>query len=194
MLHKLKEPDWNAPLDLDSVVDAVPEHMTVKGMSINAIGAALRSMGKTAPVIPQQVAFKDCSQREMVRWLVLATREGLPHLPPREALRRLGVAHLSGLQETLIMRVLLAGLGSSLGIQAAARALPRVYRAVTSHERVEVLVNETGKLRLHYRDTYTFAHSFQVGTLLGGFEVFKLKPAVATAEVSVSEAVVEFSW
>lgn len=190
----LQEPDWNAPLDMDAVVAAVPDHMTVKGMSITAIGDALVALGKPVGNLPRCVAFKDYPQKEMVRCLVVAAREGFPGVPPRMALRRIGGAHLSSLKETMIMRVMLAGLGSSLGIQGAAKILPRIYRVASSHEEVAVPINEARRLRLQYKNAFTFPHSFQVGVIEGGLGVFNVRPRILVQEMGMSECVVEFSW
>ncbi|MBI5497046.1 MAG: DUF2378 family protein [Deltaproteobacteria bacterium] len=190
---RFPSPDWQAPLDLDAQVAAVPPSHTVRGMSINGVLDAMAAMGRPLRDQPRRVAFKDHPQAEMVAVLVQAAR-ALPDLPPREALRRVGQAHLEKLQENMVMRVMFAGLGQSLGVQAAAALLPRAYRAASSHEQVEVLANEPRRLMLRYRDCYSFADCFQVGVLEGGLRNFKVTPRLGVRVVSRAETELELAW
>jgi uncharacterized protein (TIGR02265 family) len=165
-------------------------------MSFSGILEALQEMGKPLPGPPTYVGFKDYPEQEFVALLARAARESLGHLPPREALRRLGFYQLGKLKENLVFRVLFAGLWQTQSISAAAKIIPKAYAAAAAakHEEWTLKANEPRRILLGMRNVWSFPESFQVGLMEGALHTFGLSAQAGVRLTSLCDAELEFVW
>ena len=187
--------DWDAPLDVDAQVQAIPLDRVIKGMSFNAVLDAVARQGREPLAMRRAPGFKDLPMRDFLALLVTAQRTAYPDMPPRRALRAIGHDHFRGLLDTMIFRVIFAGIGNAFGVERALRLAPRAYNVPAKHERVSILEVEEGHMVLSYDDVWAFPDCFHIGIVEGALEVLgAVTDGVRVRRRGVAAVDLEFRW
>jgi uncharacterized protein (TIGR02265 family) len=192
-----RPPDWDAPLDTEERLKAVPADGVTRGWVLQSVLDAARREGVELPGKASYGRFRDYPLREYVELLVSASELVRPEQPPRRTLFELGRGVFPGFASTLTGRVALRALG---GIAEPARAgielMSRLYR-VTSKGRSAAELLEMGDSFAVIRLTgvWTFPDSYHLGVFVGaGQGVFGLEPSILVRTTSLCDCELLLSW
>jgi uncharacterized protein (TIGR02265 family) len=193
----LVAPPWDAPLDTDSYIRAIPEAALIKGMYPGAIAAEGKRRGVKLPhAADKYLPFYEYPLRDHMSLVCEAASAFFPELGKRQALRKLGRAAVNAFTQTTFGKAVLGGLTQP---QTVARALSTLVRAYgTSLSRptphVEVAANGDGACYLRLRDAWLLLDSHQVGIIEGYCRVCGVRAEVRVAVESPSSADFHVSW
>jgi uncharacterized protein (TIGR02265 family) len=186
--------DLDAPLDRGKLLAIIPVEPVLKGMFFqNLRDRCVRAGFVPRNALPSYVAFRDYRIRDYAE-LMLDTAAGcFPKLTLRRALYEVGHSQFDVFAKSLTGRVMLAGL---LGGSPArmARVVSKIYQAIHSHARVEVLDSSDEHMVLRYTDLWCFLDCNEVGTMIGAVEAFGYRGTVKIATRGAAAADVWIRW
>ncbi len=186
------EPPWDAPLDVDALVSAIPTDATLTGTFLGAVAEELRRNGLSLPSMRERyTGFKPYPLREHAQLLVEASRALWPDQPLRAGLRRLGRRAPNALLSSLVGRVMLASVEGPMSfLQAMAKAYPIHMKPCE----VEVVELGPTKAALRVRRVYTFLDSHHVGVFEGALKQGGAKGTVRIHAYGATDADVLCDW
>jgi uncharacterized protein (TIGR02265 family) len=186
------EPDWNAPLNLETYLAGIPATATIKGVFPAAVAAAAARRGvKLTNVRPRYHAFVEVPLREYVPMLVQASAGLYPSLPPRQALRKLGRASYDAFATSMFGRVLLTGIvDMKSGLQMVSKGVSIVTPAAQS----KILEITDNRALVEMSTTYTFLDSHHVGVFEKVASTVKSRVLVRLALRTPYDGQVEITW
>jgi uncharacterized protein (TIGR02265 family) len=186
------EPDWSAPLDVESFVAGIPATAMVKGVFPAAVAAAARRRGlRLVNVRPRYHAFVEVPLREYVPMLVQASAGLYPTLTPRQALRKLGRASYDAFATSMFGRVLLSGIvDMKSGLQMVSKGLSIVTPAASS----KVIEMTDGRALMDLSAAYTFIDSHHVGVFEKVASTVKTRVTVRVSLRTPYDGQVEVTW
>ena len=190
------DPDWDAPLDVDAHLAAVPPAAMTKGMFFSRILDDYRERYITAPTSERYVGFKDYPLRDWMELAVSAARDLWPQKPLREGLRRVGQRAYVTFTASFIGRVLFGVLGNNF--ESVVRISPRAYELALTLARAEVIEagagSSAGSSILWLRNVYNFIDCYHVGVVEGAVRACNRSGRVRLRPVSLSEAYFLLEW
>jgi uncharacterized protein (TIGR02265 family) len=159
------EPPWDAPLDPDAVIRAVPRDASMTGVFLGAVAAEAASRGLTlASARPRYTAFQRYPLREHCQLLVELSRAGYPAVPIRQALRKLGRGAPHALVASSVGRVVFA---SAEGPVEIIRAMARSYALHMNPCDVEVEPHGDAAAIVRMSQIHNFLDCHNVGVFEG---------------------------
>ncbi|MFO0548594.1 MAG: DUF2378 family protein [Polyangiaceae bacterium] len=185
------EPDLAAGLDVAGHLQRVPRDAIVKGLFLQgAIHTATRARGNPPPVAHVS-KFASYPAQEAADIIARCASHGFPKLPPREALRRVGLDAYPTLLESSAGKVLVALTG--LDWSMAVDLLPKAY-ALAGSARVRTVSREAGRAIIELRSLWTFVDCYHVGVFQGGMKAFGVQGTVAVRPIGPADADFELRW
>ena len=176
LLDDFVEPDWNALLDPEPTIRAIPESATVAGMYLSPVAKAATALGKKLPSARENYpVFKFFPMREHVRLLVEACSVVYPELTLRRGLRKLGRGAPGALLQSTLGRVTV---GSASGVVDVLTAMSNTYPVNLPSCQVRVAESSAHHLVVSFRNIYYFLDSHHVGVLEGAMRHAGKKPHV----------------
>jgi uncharacterized protein (TIGR02265 family) len=164
--HQFSEPDWTAPLDTASAIQAIPTTSTVSGMFLEALLVAARK--NRVPVSaqwPSQFAtFRFYPLRDHGRLLAELAPLMLPDLPIRQALRVMGRTAPGVLLGSTVGKVVL---GSVEGVHDILDTVTRTFPINLKPSTAEIVDRGDNHALVRLTDVYLFMDCHQVGVLEG---------------------------
>ena len=164
-LEMFREPPWDAPLNPEAAIAAMPESATISGMFLAPLLAEAKRRGVALPSARERyVPFTFYPLREHSRLLVETCERFHADRPLRQALRRLGRGAPQALVASTLGRVVL---GSVQGVHAVVEAMAKAYPLNARPSRVEVLPVGEGKAVVRLEEVHYFLDSHHVGAFEG---------------------------
>lgn len=160
-MQAFEDVDWNAPLDVNAVLRAVPGDATIRGFLTSKLVHQVKKRGVTLGRA-RYVDFRSYPLREHIEILAQAAPLLHPHVPPREALRRMGMGALPAFGETTAGRVLLSLSAESKG-ERAFGLLTRGYAMTRSLGGATLREIESNRAVVELRDIHDFPDAVHVG-------------------------------
>jgi uncharacterized protein (TIGR02265 family) len=160
-------PDWDAPLNVDASLRAVPDGATVKGMFLQRLLDDAAAKGVAPAGRGPYRAFKDYPLRELLEIEVELAPRLFPAVALREGLRRLGWTAYPTLVSSLIGRIIFGVLGDDL--PAIFRTAMKGYKVSISVGSASVIEVGSNHAVIRLQEMYNFADSYQVGVFEGVF-------------------------
>lgn len=162
------EPAWNAPLDAERALAAIPESATIAGMFFLALadGAERRQVSLDLPR-PRYLPFGFYPTREFAPLLLRAASAFYPQASLRQGLRRIGTAGPAAFLGSTLGRVTL---GASEGVQATVSAIAKTYGINTRPSRCAVTEVAPRRIVVSLDDVHYFFDSHHVGVFEGTLE------------------------
>jgi uncharacterized protein (TIGR02265 family) len=192
-----RPPDWEAPLDLEERLAALPEDAVTRGWVLQSVLDAARREGVTLGGKPSYGRFREYALRDYLELLVLASGEVRPEEAPRRTLFELGRGVFPAFASTLTGRVALRALGGGDDpARAGIELMSRLY-SVTSRGRstAELLEIGEGFAVIRLRWVRSFPDSYHVGVFTGAaLGVFSLEPSILVRSTSLCDAELLLSW
>jgi uncharacterized protein (TIGR02265 family) len=192
-----RPPDWDAPLDLDERLAALPENSVTRGWVLQSVLDAARREGVELPGKPRYGRFRQYALSEYLNLLATAANRVRPGDSPKKTLFELGRGVFPAFAATLTGRIALRALGSGVEpARASIELMSRLY-SVTSMGRsnAELLELGEGFSVIRLRGVWTFPDSYHVGVFTGAaLGVFELEPSILVRSTSLCDAELLISW
>jgi uncharacterized protein (TIGR02265 family) len=185
-------PDWDAPLDVEGHVEAIPAAAMVKGMYPAAVVEAARVRGITLPSARgRYLAFQDVPQREYVALLVETARAFFPSATLRTGLRKLGRSTHDVFAQSVIGRVVLS---TADDLPGALGATAKAYSISIPPACAEVRELEHRRALLSFTGVYNFLDCHHVGVLEGVAYACGVSVVARLRLESPSAGDIELTW
>jgi uncharacterized protein (TIGR02265 family) len=191
------EPSWDAPLDVEGYLRAVPPTAMIKGFFGATVVAAAKQRGITlAGAAEKYIPFKEYPLSQHNRLLVEAASTFWPDITLRQGLRKIGRAAVGSLLETTFGKALLGGLTQPDAVMIAMTSLSRAYTTTLTHPTPVVEVISTGDRSavMRLRDTWCFLDCQQVGIVEGLCRLCGTRATVRIATDGPASGELAFTW
>ena len=170
--HKLRDPRFDVPVDLEAHLALLPPEATCKGMffidllRMGARAATSADLSRAAQIAERRyLAFHDYSAAENMRLTVAVAKAVYPRHPLGEGLRRLGQSTFDNVLGTHVGRSILGILGPD--IEKILLAGPKTLKHLCSFGRVTVEKAGAHTYLFRVKELPVFLETFQVGVLEG---------------------------
>jgi uncharacterized protein (TIGR02265 family) len=190
-------PDWDAPLDTDAYIRAVPAGAVIKGMYPAAIAAEAKRRGLKLPHAGDKyVPFHDYPLRDHLHLLVEAARAFSPDRSTRSALRKIGRAAVGVFLNSTLGRAALGGLTQPEATRLALIGITRAYTTSVGKPSPHVEVKETSDTSciVKVSDFWIFLDSHQIGILEGVCRACGVRCDVLVASDGLANGELACSW
>jgi uncharacterized protein (TIGR02265 family) len=164
-LDTFRDPPWDAPLDAEREIEAIPADAQIRGMFILPMITELRRLPLgSVKMRDRYLPFEFYPLREHARLLIDASKQLFPKQPLRLGLRKLGRGAPNAFTTSTLGRVVLQ---SVEGVVAIASALAKGYELSLKPGRAQVEVIGPRGLIVRFDDVYYFLDSHHVGAFEG---------------------------
>jgi uncharacterized protein (TIGR02265 family) len=190
-------PNWDAPLDTDAYIRAVPATAVIKGMYPGAIATEARKRGLSLPHAGEKyVPFHDYPLRDHLRLLTEAARAFSPDLSTRAALRKIGRAAVTVFLNSTLGRAALGGLTQPEATRLALVGITRAYTTSVGKPSPQVEVKETSDTSciVKISDFWLFLDSHQIGILEGVCRACGVRCDILVASEGLASGELSCSW
>jgi uncharacterized protein (TIGR02265 family) len=163
-------PVWDAPLDAEAYVNAMPRTALIKGLYPGAVLAeAKRRNLSLKNLADKYLPFLDYSLVDHNRLIVEAAGAFFPDVPLRVGLRKIGRAAVQSLLVTTFGKAVLGGLTQPETVARALAALSRSFTTTISkpNPSFELVVTGDQSAILTMRDAWIFHDCQQIGIIEG---------------------------
>jgi len=185
-------PPWDAPLDVNAELEAIPKEATMKGLFIVPMLVEARRQGVTLKSARERyLPFTDYPLIEHARVLVEAAHAFFPDLTTRRGLRKLGRAAQRAFAQATIGKVMWATVDSP---ESAIEAASKTYVISTPSARLLIVERAPGRARVRLEGVHCFRDSNHVGTLEGVLLAANTKGTVHVRIDSPTVCEFELSW
>jgi uncharacterized protein (TIGR02265 family) len=186
------DPPWDAPLDRERVVAAIPVDSKISGMFFVALVAGARTRGVALPSARERyVGFNFYPVAELARLLVEAADRFYPDRTLRQALRALGKAAPGAFLASTLGKVTL---GSTEGVHAAVGAMANAYELNLRPSHVATLDTGPSWAIVRLNKVSYFLDSHHVGTFEGILKFAGVKGSVQVASRAATSADFLLAW
>jgi uncharacterized protein (TIGR02265 family) len=159
------DPPWDAPLDTDAALAAIPESATMKGMFLAGLVEAAKQGGVTLPSARDRyVPFRPYPLREHAQLLLETGKKLWPDLSTRQALRKLGRGATRVVLQSIVGRVMVGSVEAPIDVL---RAMAKAYPVSVEPSHLEVFEAGDNRAVVRLRDVHHFLDSHNVGVFEG---------------------------
>ncbi len=190
MKDEPREPRWDAPIDVEAHLAAIPEGVTTKGLFLTNLADRIEAAG--APRPGRWTPFRNYPVREYAALLVRCAEVVHPGLPLGRGLREVGFTAYPAFAATTLGKVVFSFAGTDP--KAALRLAPRAYDLVSAGTSQVTLEETPGEDRLYMRGIYSFPQLHEAGVIEGGIRTFGGDVDVLVSGVAPGEAVLHVRW
>lgn len=186
------DPPWDAPLDADAIVRAVPKDATMTGVFLGAVASEAAARGvKLESARPRYMPFQTYPLREHCQLMVELSRIAFGELSLRAALRKLGRGAPGALVASNLGRVVFA---SAEGPVEIIRAMAKSYSLHMRPCEVEVEANGANGAIVRMSQIYNFLDSHNVGVFEGVMRYARVRGTVKLQPYSRTSADFLCEW
>jgi uncharacterized protein (TIGR02265 family) len=164
--QQFAEPDWAAPLDTGSAIQAMPQSATISGMFLDATlsGARKARLPLSSDWPAQYSRFRFYPMRDHARLLAEIAPLMFPDVPIRQALRVLGRTAPSTLLGSTVGKVVL---GSAEGVHEIIETITKTYPINLKPSSAEIVERGAHHTVVRLTDVHFFLDCHHVGVLEG---------------------------
>lgn len=185
-------PPWDAPLDAEAAVAAIPETATISGMFLSPLVTGAQKRGIVLKSARERyVGFTFYPLREHARLLLEVCARMYPDRPLRQVLRKLGRGAPSALLASTLGKVVL---GSVEGPHDVIAAMAKAYPLNARPSRVTVIESTRGRSVVRLEDIFYFLDSHHVGAFEGVLNFAKVEGQVLIAKRGRASADLLLEW
>jgi uncharacterized protein (TIGR02265 family) len=166
--RRFVEPPWDAPLDGERELLAIPESALVRGLLIAPMIAENKRRGiARQPPRPRYVTFNQYPLRELARVMLDHCHDVFPDLPLRTALRKIGRAAATAFVGSTVGKVTL---GSAEGIHDVVAAFAKGYELSLQPGSATVIEQSAKHMIVTLDQVYHFIDSHHIGAFEGALK------------------------
>jgi uncharacterized protein (TIGR02265 family) len=186
------DPPWNAALDVERALSAIPGDAKISGMFFAALVGGARTRNVVLPSARDRyVPFTFYPVTDLARLLVEAARRFYPDRPLRLALRSLGKAAPDAFLSSTLGKVTL---GSTEGVHAAVAAMANAYELNLRPSHVSMTATGPTWAVVRLERVPYFIDSHHVGTFEGTLRFAGVKGSVRLAMRGPASADLLLIW
>lgn len=166
-------PDWNAPLDIEARLDALPPNAQLKGWVLSSIVNAAKNRGVDLPGARRYIGFSDYPAQEYLELLVSAAKLIDPRFPPRRTLYEVGRAAYPTFASSILGRIVISALLTPDNpSMEQLKAVSKVYRVTSNATSSAELTHwEPGEFAVvALRNVWSFPDAYHAGVFAGAAE------------------------
>jgi uncharacterized protein (TIGR02265 family) len=187
-----KEPDWEATVDFEARLAAIPQRAQVRGMFLQYL---IEAIG--ADPVPyfgprRYVAFKTYSMRDYVEILRWGARTKFPQLPEAEAVRRLGRCIYPNYAKTVTGTAIFAVAGRDF--KRVVELTPTAYKVSVPPGQINVRLLEERHAVVELRDIWNLPDFHQVGIWEGAMQVCRAMGQIQVNVLGFDAADFDIRW
>lgn len=193
-------PRFDAPLDADALIAAVPPTALMKGFFVEQFEKLVLAerpelKGKLYEGMPRDGyhALRSYQRSEIMRVEMHFSKLMFPDASPREALRRASHRVYPAFLTSLLGRVVLNSLLRD-DVESVLGVGPRMMAAVVNFGSVSAARVGDRHWRYHYKDYYSWLDSGDLGVIEGLLQHYKLTPVLEVAMPSLFEMWLDIRW
>jgi uncharacterized protein (TIGR02265 family) len=181
-LSPFRDPNWNAPFDLERELESIPMSAQVRGMFIlPALQEAKRAKVSMVQRRERYLPFQFYPLREHARLLADTAAAVYPKMSMREGLRKLGRGAPNAFAGSTLGRVLLQ---AAQGVEEVVGALAKGYELTLNPGRALVEVRGPRCLDVILEDVHYFVDCHHVGAFEGAIRYANAKGRVRLQRIS----------
>jgi|LNFM01.1.fsa_nt_gb uncharacterized protein (TIGR02265 family) len=189
-------PRFDHPLDLGTVLSALPKGASVKGLYFAALTRAVRAAGHPLP-LPEiserrYVPFLNYPYADYTRLLFESAPLVAPRTPVGEGLRRLGQAAYSAFLDTNAGRVVFGAFSDQFDLVMS--VAPRGWEIGLTFGKVRSERIGPAHYRLHFEDMPAMLETHQVGVVEGAMKLCGVRGEVLVDILAIDRAILDVQW
>jgi uncharacterized protein (TIGR02265 family) len=186
------EPPWEAALEPESVIDAIPREALIAGMFFGAVQKGAERRGIALPDGHERyLPFGFYSISKFAPLLVTAARLFYPDRSLRQGLRAIGSAAPAAFSSSVLGKVTL---GSAEGVHAVVSAIVNTYSINVRPSHCFVIESSSSSMIVSLNDVYHFLDSHHVGVFEGTLKYAGVEGQVRIAAKSAVSAELLLEW
>lgn len=192
-------PRLHERVDVEGHIQRLPPGAACKGMFFQALLELAAGKGTPSDIARaagvedrRYAAFRDYPMRDNLRLTVEIAGRLYPRMPLGEALMHIGKTSFSTFLASHLGRVLVLAVGDAVG--PVLGLAPRAYPLVMNFGSIVVERDEPGRVVTLCQDFPGFIETYQVGTVYGVLEHFKVAGKVRTAMTDIANGRIEITW
>jgi len=172
-----------------------PPGAVIKGWLFQSLGDGARAHGVELDAGARRLGFKDYPLAEYLEALAEAAVRVRPDLRAKETLRLLGRGVYGSFAQSLLGKVVLAGIGSGKGgARTGLQWVARVYKLTSNHATARFSTLAGGPTTIVLSDVWTFPDSYHVGIFEGAAEALGGSVSVDVESHSLCAATLTVRW
>lgn len=184
--------DWDAPLEPEAELAAIPEDATIAGMFPMPLAAEAAKLGSPLPsALSRYAHFKFYPLRHHVTLMFEAAQVFFPQLSMRKALRKIGRGATPALLTSTLGRVVWA---TAITPATAIEALARSYAINLKPGEAELRAHDDGHAIVELRDIHYLLDSNHVGAFEGALRPFDRRASVRIHRLGPGHAELLVTW
>lgn len=185
------EPDWDAPIDFDARLAAIPPSAQVRGMFLRFLIQGMDAEAATKVRGRRYLPFKNYSMRDYVELLALSC---VPNalVAPGERVRRLGRNLYPTYAGTITGTAIFAAAGHNF--RRVLEMAPAAYRVSAETALVTIRSISDQHALVEVRNLWNLPDLHQVGVLEGAMLVCNAVGAIRIRTLSFSDVDFEITW
>lgn len=191
-MSEFVEPSWDAPLDIEATIAAVPETATVKGMFFHAPLQQAKRVRGVAITDKRFVGFKDYAVREHMRVLADCAGAVHPNSPTREGLRRLGRDAYDTFAASMVGRVVMSVTARQW--EGVVKVVGRAYSVVGNTSAASVETLGEGETHIRVTGVWNFPDCYHVGILEAAMRAHEVSGVVKLCAHAQDSYTYELTW
>jgi uncharacterized protein (TIGR02265 family) len=185
-------PNWNASIDFDARLAAIPANATTRGMFLSLL---LQSVGpNAAPSVRSRryLAFKKYPLREYVELLAQCCADPGSRTSDAQRVRQLGRAVYPNYAKTITGTAIFAAAGHNY--RRVLELCPAAYRIAVEPSEVIVRSITDGHAVIELRGLWNVPDFHQVGIFEGAMQVCRAQGAIRVQAIDFGAADLEITW
>lgn len=187
----LEEPS----LALRERLAGAPPDALIKGWLFHSLSDSARAHGVELEAGSRRLGFKDYPLSEYLEALAEAAVRVRPDLRPKDTLRLLGRGVYGSFAQSLLGKVVLAGIGSGKGgARTGLQWVARVYKLTSNHAAARFSAADGEPTTIALCDVWTFPDSYHVGIFEGAAQAFGGSVSVDVESHSLCAATLTVRW
>ena len=196
----LRPPSFSAPLDVEGIVQQVPQTALIKGFFLDSFE---KIVVKERPALkgrlyeglprPSYSPLRSYWRGEVMRAEAHFSRLMFPDVPAREALRQACHRIYPSFLNSLVGRVVLVALFAG-DIDSVLKVGPRMMASMVNYGKVEAERVGDKHWLYHYTDYYSWLDCGDVGVIEGLLRHYGLEPKLAMASNGPFEMWLDICW
>ena len=186
------EPEWDAPIDFEARLAAVPADATVRGMFLQQLLEGMSGDAAVAVRGRRYLAFKSYPMRDYVELLALSCTRSARGIAHGQCVRRLGRMVYPTYAATITGTAIFAAAGRNF--RRMLELCPAAYRVSTPSAEVSIVEIENGRARIALRRLWNLPDLYQVGIFEGAMDVCGAVGAITVERHSLGDVDFEVRW
>jgi uncharacterized protein (TIGR02265 family) len=186
------EPDWNAAVDFEKRLAAIPPNAQVRGMFLQLLTESIGAQSRVQHAKRRYVGFKNYPMREYVELLARSCTENYPKIAMAERVRRLGRMVYPNYANTLSGTAIFAAAGRSF--RRVVELCPAAYRVSVESSEVTIRTINDGHALVELRNLWNIPEFHQVGIWEGAMLVCRASGSIKVQVHSPCDVDMDIQW